>query len=250
MDVSKIKALTFDVFGTVVDWRSTIVSEGKKISEEKGIKVDWNKFADTWRSRYLSSTERVRRGELPWMKLDEINRMVLEDLLIEFEIIGLNEAEKDNLNRVWHRFKPWPDAINGLKRMRTKFIIATLSNGNMALLINMAKNAGLPWDCILSAELVKQYKMDPEAYLLAADLLNLKPDQILMVAAHKMDLQGAQKVGMRTAFVSRPLEFGPNPDVSLLQPKDEMKFTLDTDREDWIDLFANDFDDLASKLGT
>lgn len=250
MDVSEIKALTFDVFGTVVDWRNTIISEGKQLSEVKEFEVDWGKFADTWRSRYLSSTQRVQRGELSWVKLDTMNRMILEELLTEFEISGLSEAEKDDLNRVWHRLKPWPDAIDGLKRMRTKFIVATLSNGNMALLINMAKNAGLPWDCILSAELAKHYKTHRKAYLMAADLLGLSPEQIMMVAAHKFDLKGAQAVGMKTAFVSRPMEFGPEPNVSLLQTDAEAKFTLDTEIEDWIDLFASNFEDLASKLGT
>jgi 2-haloacid dehalogenase len=237
MDVSSIKALTFDVFGTVVDWRTTIIAEGEEIGKAKGLTIDWARFADTWRAGYFSSMDLVRSKKLPWTNIDTLHRMVLDNLLIEFGIAGLGEAEKYRLNLVWHRLKPWPDAIPGLNRLRTRYIIATLSNGNMALLTNMAKNAGLPWDCILSAELAKRYKPDPEAYLMAADLLGLRTDQVMHVAAHKADLKAAHSQGMKTGFVPRPLEYGPTREV-------------ETTPEPWMDLFATDFEDLATKLGT
>jgi len=236
MDVSTVKALTFDVFGTVVDWRSTIISEGVELRKAKGINVDWALFADAWRAEYEPSMNLVRRGGLPWRNIDALHRMILERLLIEFKIEGLSEAEKDDLNRVWHRLRPWPDVIGGLKRMRKRFIVAALSNGNIALLVNMAKHAGLPWDCVLSSELAKHYKPDPEVYQTAADLLGLRPDQVMMVAAHKHDLRGAQAVGFKTAFVPRPTEFGPHR-------------TPDLTPDPSFDLVARDLKDLADKLG-
>ena len=165
------KALVFDTFGTVVDWRTSIIEEGTACGKARGLKVDWARFADQWRSRYSPSLDKVRRGELPWTKLDVLHRMILEDLLREFRIDGLTEEEKDHWNRVWHRLKPWPDSVAGLARLKKKFVIAPLSNGNVALLTNMAKHAGLPWDAILSAELAKRYKPAREVYLMAADLL-------------------------------------------------------------------------------
>ena len=236
MDVSNVKALTFDVFGTVVDWRGSIIREGEQLGKAKGIEIDWASFADKWRGGYGPSMARVRSGELPWMKIDALHRMILDDLLDEFEITCLSEDEKDQWNRVWHRLTPWPDSVSGLERLRKRFVIATLSNGNVALLTNMAKFGGLPWDCILSAELMKHYKPDPETYLGAADLLGLRPDEVMMVAAHKGDLQSAQKVGFKAAFVTRPMEFGP-------------ERTVDTSPESDFDFNATDFEDLASKLG-
>ena len=235
MHVPKVEALTFDVYGTVVDWRGTLSHEGTRFGETKGIHVDWARFADAWRSGYQPAMDRVRRGELPWMNLDALHRMVLDEILVEFGIEGLKEAEKDRLNRVWHRLEPWPDAVSGLKRMRKRYVVATLSNGNMALLVNMAKHAGLPWDCILSSELAKHYKPDKEAYQMAADLLGLQPGQVMMVAAHKNDLFGAQAVGFRTAFVPRPHEFGP-------------QYDADLSPDPSFDLTARDFGDLADKL--
>lgn len=236
MDAASIKALTFDVFGTVVDWRGSILEEGTLFGKSKGLQVDWARFADAWRAGYKPSMDRVRQGELHWMNLDEIHRILLDELLLEFKITGLNESEKDYLNHVWHRLKPWPDSIRGLTRLRKRFILATLSNGNVALLANMAKNAGLPWDCVLSAELVKHYKPDREVYQMAADLLGLRPDQVMMVSAHKGDLRAAQEVGLRTAFVVRPMEFGAagNPDLT---------------PDSLFDLVATGFNDLADQLG-
>ena len=236
LDPSSVKALTFDVFGTVADWRSSIIREATQLGQSKGIKADWARFADAWRAGYGPAMDRVRRGELPWTNLDALHRMILDRLLTEFGITGLSEAEKDQLNRVWHRLTPWPDAVGGLTRLRRRFIVATLSNGNVALLTNMAKNAGLPWDCILSSELAKRYKPNKEVYQMAADLLGLRPEQVMMVAAHKGDLRAARAVGFQTAFVPRPLEFGPDrkPDVT---------------PDPSFDVVASDFNDLADQLG-
>jgi 2-haloacid dehalogenase len=235
MDASQVSALVFDVFGTVVDWRSSIIGEGERLGAAKGIRVDWEGFADAWRGGYRPSMDRVRDGELPWTNLDTLHRMVLDELLEKFGISGLDQAEKDHLNRAWHRLTPWPDSVSGLTRLRTRFVLATLSNGNVALLTNMAKHAGLPWDCILSAELVRHYKPAPEAYQMAPDLLGLRPEQVMMIAAHKGDLRVAQAVGLRTAFVPRPMEFGPGRQV-------------DVTPEPTFDVFARDFEDLADKL--
>jgi 2-haloacid dehalogenase len=229
------KALVFDVFGTVVDWRSTIIREGEALGREKNIYVDWGAFADAWRSRYAPSMDRVRRGEIPWTKLDDLHRVSLEELLAEFGIEGLSCAEKDHFNRVWHRLDPWPDAVEGLTRLRGRYIIATLSNGNVALLTNMARRAGLPWDLVLSAELVRHYKPDPETYLMPPLLLDLEPEQVMMVAAHVYDLRSARDNGLRTAYVPRPLEFGPGVEA---EPPDPA-----------FDLVAGDFVELADRLG-
>jgi 2-haloacid dehalogenase len=234
-DTSTIKALAFDVFGTVVDWRTTIIRECTLLGKSKGISLAWDEFADAWRAGYAPAMNKVRNGELPWMNIDEIHRMILNELLLDFNIRGLRESEKDDLTRVWHRLKPWPDAIRGLRRLRRRFIVATLSNGNVSLLVNMAKNAGLPWDCILSSELAKHYKPDKEVYQTAADLLGLKPGRVMMVAAHKDDLYAARRVGFKTAFVLRPLEFGPKGKADLI-----------TDAS--FDVTATDFIDLANKL--
>lgn len=227
---STIRALTFDVFGTVVDWRGTIIEEGKAWE----IGLDWAAFADAWRAGYQPAMQRVRSGELGWTRIDDLHRMILDDLLPEFGLTGLSEEKLAHLNRVWHRLRPWPDAVKGLTRLKQKYVIATLSNGNVSLLTNMAKNAGLPWDCILSAELSRHYKPDPEAYRSACHLLDLPPSQVLMVAAHEGDLRAAAAVGMRTAYVHRPLEYGlhhPKP-----WPQEEF------------DLMAVDFLDLAEQL--
>lgn len=236
MAATGVKALTFDVFGTVVDWRGSILRDGAAFAAARGLSVDWGKFADAWRAGYQPSMARVRRGELPWTKLDALHRMILDELLDTFAITGLSETDTDYLNRLWHRLTPWPDAVPGLTRLRQRYVIATLSNGNVALLTNMAKFGGLPWDCILSAELARHYKPDPEAYQTAADLLGLKPQEVMMVAAHKDDLRAAQAVGLKAAFVPRPLERGPAGNV-------------DTTPDPAFDMHAHDFLDLASQLG-
>ena len=231
-----VQALVFDVFGTVVDWRSSIIREGNLLNANKGFDIDWAEFADRWRSGYGPAMNRVRTGELPWTKIDDLHRMVLDDLVKEYSLQSLTEAEVDHLNKVWHRLIPWPDTVSGLNRLKTKYVITTLSNGNVSLLTNMAKNAGLPWDAILSAELSGHYKPDPEAYLKAADLLSLNPQQVMMVAAHPGDLRAAGRAGLRTAYVIRPLERGPGREVNR-NPDGEFDYTADS------------FVDLAVQLG-
>ena len=236
MDVASIKALTFDVFGTVVDWRGSIIREGEAFGRGRGLSVDWAKFADTWRGLYQPQLDRVRTGAVPWTRLDDLHRQSLNKLVAEFGIQGLSETDLDHLNRVWHRLDPWPDVVAGLTRLRRRFILATLSNGNVALIVNMARRAGLPWDAVLGAEVARHYKPQPEAYLVTADLLGLRPEQCLMVAAHNGDLAAATRFGLRTAFVPRPAEHGPG------QTKDV------TPQQAW-DVVAKDFLDLADQLG-
>lgn len=233
---ASIKVLGFDVFGTVVDWRSSVIAEGEQLAKAKGFTVDWAAFADAWRAVYRPSLDRVQKGELPWTKLDFLHRMSLEEILKQFKIEGLSNDETEHLNRVWHRLKPWPDSIAGLQRLKTRFVVTTLSNGNISLLTNMAKHAGLPWDCVLSAENVRHYKPDREIYLLIPDLFDLKPEQVMLVAAHENDLQSAKKHGLRTAFVHRPREHGPKP-VSEIPSQGKYDF------------IANDFLHLADLMG-
>ena len=231
-----VKALTFDVFGTVVDWRSSIIREGRELGRAKGLDVDWEAFTDAWRGLYQPGLEKVRSGALPWTKLDDLHRMSLDRLLGDFGIAGLAPAEVEHLNRVWHRLDPWPDSLPGLTRLRRKFVLATLSNGNVALLVNMAKRAGLPWDAVLGAEPARCYKPQPEAYLRTADFLGLRPEQCMLVAAHNGDLLAASRVGFRTAFVRRPTEYGPHQ-------------TRDLRAEHSFDIVAESMVDLADKLG-
>ena len=232
---SPVRALVFDVFGTVVDWRGSIIREGARLGRARQLRVNWAAFADAWRAGYRPAMARVRSGELPWTTIDRLHRMILEDLLRQFGIARLSEAEIDHLNRVWHRLRPWRDARRGLARLKRDYVIATLSNGNVALLVDMAKYAKLPWDCVLSAELFRHYKPDPEAYLGAAQVLGLPPQEVMMVAAHKDDLFAAKACGLRTAFVRRPLEFGP-------------KVRMDVKPERAFDVNAEDFVDLADQL--
>ena len=235
MAIDRVKALTFDVFGTVVDWRTTVIREGRALGEAKGLTVDWEAFADAWRGGYGPSMNRVRTGELSWTKIDDLHRMILDVLLEKFEITELSEEEKVHFNRVWHRLDPWADSVGGLLRLKSRFVIATLSNGDVALLTNMAKHAGLPWDCVLSAELARHYKPDPEAYRTTAGLLGVEPDEVMMVAAHPGDLNASAKVGFQTAYVDRPLE-RPGRGKGLVAEGD-------------FDFVAKDFHDLADKLG-
>src|SRR5438477_4087316 len=239
-NLTGVKALVFDTFGTVVDWRGSIIKEGTEWGKTKGLQVDWGKFADRWRAGYGPSMDKVRKGEMPWTNLDALHRMILEQLLMEFRMMpSLTEAEKDHLNRVWHRLKPWPDSVAGLRRLKKKFIIAPLSNGNVALLTDMAKNAGLPWDLILSAELARHYKPDREAYLTAIELLELKPEEVMMAAAHIQDLDAARSLGLRTGFVYRPIEYGPNQRVRHADKASPGQY----------DVVAKDIIDLAAQLG-
>ena len=232
---SNIKALTFDVFGTVVDWRSSIISEGGQLNLDWGWDLNWAEFADRWRGMYQPSMEEVRTGRRNWEILDTLHRESLERLLEEFGCEGIGEDRIDHLNRMWHRLKPWPDAVEGLLRMKKRFILATLSNGNVALLVNMAKNSGLPWDAVLGAEVARSYKPMPDAYLITAIMLGLEPGNCLMVAAHNQDLQAASKLGFQTAFVRRPSEYGPD-------QKNDLEAEAD------YDFVAHDFLELAEQL--
>jgi 2-haloacid dehalogenase len=232
---SAVKALTFDVFGTVVDWRGSIIREGRALGRARRLEMDWPAFADAWRAGYRPAMDRVRRGEMAWTNIDALHRQILDQLLPRFGIRGLTAAEKDHLNRVWHRLRPWPDAVRGLRRLKTRYVTATLSNGNVALLTNMAKHAGLPWDCVLSAELFRRYKPDPETYRGAAALLGLRAREVMMVAAHPDDLAAARRCGLCTAFVPRPREHG----TARSQPPGNAGF----------DIIATDFIDLARQLG-
>jgi 2-haloacid dehalogenase len=236
-DVSTVKALVFDVFGTVVDWRSSLIADFTQWSVTRGIKADWTALVDGWRAVYTASMDDVRKHpERGYMILDKLHRQSLEKLVAQLAIQGLTEADLQYLTTGWHRLHPWADSVPGLTRLKTKYIIAPLSNGNVALLTNMAKFAGLPWDLILSAELFEHYKPDPETYLGAARLLCLAPEQVMMVAAHNHDLRAAQKLGLKTAFVARPTEYGP------LQ-KHDFEAT-----GNW-DIVAKDFGGIADRLG-
>ncbi len=235
-DLSSVKALTFDVFGTVVDWRSSVIKELTNLGKSKGITADWEAFADKWRGGYAPSMDKVRKGELPWKSIDQLHRMVLDQLLDEFKITELTEQEKVRLNKAWHRLSPWPDTVEGLTRLKQKYIIATLSNGNISLLTNMAKHSDLPWDVILSSELARHYKNDKEVYLKALSLLDLQPEELMMCAAHQDDVTAAREVGLKTAYVFRPLEFGPD------KPSDATSNMP-------YDIIANDIIDLSVKLG-
>lgn len=208
IDPLPLRALVFDIFGTVVDWRGTIEREGRALGGRLGIDIDWADFADAWRAGYAPSMQEVRSGALPWTNLDGLHRRTLARLLAE-RGLALDEATADDFNRVWHRLDPWPDSVAGLTRLKTRWPIATLSNGHVALLVNMARHAGLPWDCVLSAELFGHYKPDPEVYLGAARLLGVAAGELMMVAAHPSDLRAARACGLRTAYVLRPLENGP-----------------------------------------
>jgi len=237
MDESAISALTFDVFGTVVDWRTSVIREGETFGKARRLSVDWGKFADAWRGLYQPAMEAVRSGRRPWAKLDELHRESLVRLLGDFGIIGVSPAEIDHLNYAWHRLDPWPDAVPGPTRLKRRFTLATLSHGNIALMVDMAKRAGLPWDAILGAEAARAYKPTPEAYLRSAEALGLRPEQCLMVAAHPADLASAARCGLRTAYVPRPLEYGPGRPGSRPEPGQPF------------DVVAGDFVELAEKLG-
>jgi len=230
-----VQVLVFDTFGTVVDWRSAVIAEGEQLGRAKGLKVDWAAFADAWRAGYGPSMNRVRSGQRPWTKLDGLHRMTLDELLVRFKIEGLSEEEKKNFNRVWHRLKGWPDSPAGLTRLKKRFVISPLSNGNLSLLTEMAKFAGLPWDCILASDVAHHYKPDKEMYLMPGEFFDLPPSSVMMVAAHSGDLDAAKALGLKTAYVHRPLEYGPGKATA---PPAAGRF----------DFVAKDLRDLASQL--
>jgi 2-haloacid dehalogenase len=235
--MNEIKALTFDVFGTVVDWRSSVAREAEAILASKGHVLDWPAFADRWRALYVPAMAKVSQGERPFVILDDLHRENLLELLKQEGIVGLSATEIEHLNRAWHRLDPWPDVVEGLARLKRRFILATLSNGNIALMVNMARRACLPWDVILGAEVARAYKPTPEAYDRTAGFLGLKPAECLMVAAHPSDLRAAALRGFRTAYVHRADEFGPAR-AGRPWPDDEFDFA------------ARSFLELADKLGS
>jgi 2-haloacid dehalogenase len=237
-----IKAFIFDVFGTVVDWRGSIGREGAAFAKRIGGRVsglddvDWTAFAVTWRRKYQPAMQKVRDGERPFTILDVLHRENLRETLTEFGVEGLSDLEIDDLNHVWRRLSPWPDSVEGLTMLKSKYIIAPQSNGNIALMVNMAKFGGLPWDVILGAEIAGYYKPDPRAYLNACAALDLRPEQVVMSAAHNGDLQAAARQGLRTAFIPRPTEHGPGQNTDLTA-------------EDDYSFVAKDFVDLARQAG-
>lgn len=202
--INHIKVLAFDVFGTVVDWHGSLLRELDQLVAG----IDSNAFALSWREGYAPAMQRVRTGELGWTLLDDLHRMTLDEVLRQFGVTHLSSQQKYHLNRVWHRLDPWPDSVAGLSRLKSRYTICTLSNGNLGLLANMAKRAGLPWDCILSAEVFRKYKPDPDTYLGVAKTFDLEPAQVMLVAAHNNDLEAARACGLKTAYIERPLEFG------------------------------------------
>jgi 2-haloacid dehalogenase len=233
-DMVKVKALAFDVFGTVTDWRTSISRECARIAGPEYSKIDWHSFAEEWRRGYKPAIDKVRSRAGAWEKVDNLHADILEELIREFGLGKISAAQKKAMNRVWHKLDPWPDAKEGLERLRNKFITCTLSNGNFSLLVDLARHVNLRFDCILSAELIKKYKTDTEAYLLAADLLEIPPGEIALVSAHPEDLEGAAKAGLKTVFVARPLEWRIPPAIS-------------GGSKDY-DIIATDFLDLADKL--
>ncbi|MGI9597649.1 MAG: haloacid dehalogenase type II [Acidimicrobiales bacterium] len=213
-EVPHVKALCFDVFGTVVDWRSSIIAEGRALGRRLGIERDWTALADSWRGLYQPSMERVRTGEVPWKPLDELHMESLSILLDRFDI-ALSDDQRLEFNRAWHRLQPWPEVVPALDRLATRYTLATLSNANIELAADMADNAGLPWHRILGAEFAGAYKPRPEAYLRSAAGLDLEPGQCMLVAAHNDDLRAASALGFATAFVARPTEYGPDQTTDL-----------------------------------
>jgi 2-haloacid dehalogenase len=235
-DFSDILALTFDVFGTVVDWRSGVAAEARRLGTLNGVQADWERLADAWRALYGPSMDRVRRGELPWTNFDRLHRLSLDQVLLALGVEGFDTAAREELTLAWERLPAWPDSVPGLERLNRRFTVTTLSNGNRSQQTALIQFAHLPFQRLLSAEDVRHYKPDPEVYLGATSALGLEPHQVMMVAAHKSDLRAAQAVGMRAAFVERPLEKGLGGGADLLP-------------DPLADVQASDFIDLADRLG-
>ena len=234
---ASVKALVFDVFGPVVDWRTSVAREVETMAKGKGLKIDGLRVADAWRAQYAPTMDQVRIGKLPWTKLDRLHRIILDSIASDVGLGSLAEDDRRTLNRAWHRLQPWPDSVPGLTRLKKKYILAPLSNGNISLMTDLARHGGLPWDCILGAELVRHYKPDPEVYQSTFELLDLERGEVMMVAAHLTDLKAAKAQGLRTAFVARPLERGAGGPADL-KPDGS------------VDLSAKDFVQLAVALGT
>ncbi|MFZ5540233.1 MAG: haloacid dehalogenase type II [Pseudomonadota bacterium] len=207
--MQNVKALLFDVFGTLVDWRGSIAREARALLAPRGIAIDWEAFADAWREQYQPAMEEVRSGRLPFSKLDALHRRNLDAILPRFGLDRLDEADRAELNLAWHRLDAWPDVPEGLARLRTKFRLAPCSNGNVSLMVDLARRNGFAWDAILGAEFARDYKPKPIVYLASAAAFDCAPEQAMMVAAHSSDLAAAAAAGLRTAFVARPNEHGP-----------------------------------------
>jgi 2-haloacid dehalogenase len=235
-DLSGVRALTFDVFGTCVDWRTGVAAEARRIGALNGVDADWERLADAWRGLYVPSMDKVRRGELPWTTFDQLHRLSLDQVLREVGAEGFDPAARDELTLAWERLPAWPDAARGLERLNQRFTVTTLSNGNRSQQAALITFAGLPFQRLISAEDFHHYKPDPEVYLGAASVLGLDPGQVMMVAAHKSDLRAAQAAGLRAAFVERPMEKGPDGGADLLPDPHS-------------DVQATDFMDLADKVG-
>ena len=229
------KALFFDVFGTLVDWRTGIAREAEAILKPLGHSLDWIAFADAWRGQYQPSMEKVRSGEIPFCRLDVLHRRNLETILPQFKVSGLPEDTMRNLNKAWHRLPTWPDTVAGLTRLKRKCIIAPVSNGNIALMVDLAKYTGMPWDAILGSEIAGDFKPKPRVYLAACEALDLPPGECMMVAAHSHDLAAAAKTGLRTGHVARPNEYGPG--TGEAAPKTA------------VDVASANLEDFAGKLG-
>lgn len=230
-----VKAILFDVFGTTVDWRSSIIAELERFGDETGLSADWPVTADRWRAGFRELQGKIARGERGWITMDQIHREVLDELLRDLGASGLPEEKIVHLNRAWHRLKPWPDTVEGLTLMKRDHIIGTLSNGNLSLLVSLAKHGGLPWDCVLSTGMFGTYKPNPEVYLGAVRMLDADPGDVMMVAAHAYDVDGAREAGLRTAYVFRSDEFGPGKGED---PGDTSRF----------DIVASSFVELAERL--
>jgi len=236
MAITEPAAIVFDTFGSVADWRSSLIAELTEFGRERGIGGDWPALVDAWRAAYHPSLNRVRSGEIPWTNLDALHRTSLDRLVDEFAITGLSEADLRHINLGWHRLNPWPDSVPALTRLKRRFIIGPLSNGTVALLTHMAKRAGIPWDVIFGSDQFRHYKPDPETYLGVCELLDLEPGQVMMAAAHNNDLASARKLGLMTAFFPRRTEYGPHQ-------------TRDFVAEQRWDIVAADIEDLAAQLG-
>ncbi len=232
----QVEALTFDVFGTVVDWRSGVIAEARNLGARRGVEGDWERLADAWRGLYAPYMGKVRTGELPWTNFDQLHRASLDEVLRDLGVDGFGDADRNELTRAWERLPPWPDAVEGLKRLQRRYVVSTLSNGNRSQQEGLVRHAGLPFTRLMSAEDFHHYKPDPEIYLGAASALGFAPERVMMVAAHKGDLRSAQAAGLCTAFVERPLEKGPGGGADLLPDPDS-------------DIQATSFTDLAEQLG-
>lgn len=230
-----IRALTFDTYGTVVDWRTSVLAELQSLADRKAITLDCVRFLEDWKASYRPGMDRVNRGEMPWTTVDAIYRSRLQELVVTYRINGLTPEELDALTRVWWRLRPWPDSVAGIQRLKRRYILTPLSNASFIGMVELARFAGLPWDCIITAENARCYKPRPEVYRTAISLLGLMPEEVMMVAAHNYDLEAARREGMATAFVLRPQEYGP-------------RQTTDLKAESEWDVIADDLEDLATRL--